>query len=102
MTKTLLDGFGEATDEVVALRAEVERLAVALGKEHTESERLRAIVEAARKARAITGSYNQHTANCQNCPCDVCEDFFDLEQDAEHELDMELQKVTPQSKEAPQ
>lgn len=24
--KTLLDGFGEATDEVVALRAEVERL----------------------------------------------------------------------------
>lgn len=76
--------------EIVTRMAEIEATNAKLVDQHEEVERLRAVAEAAKKARGITGNYNQHTAACQDCPCDVCEDFFDLEQDAELELDAVL------------
>jgi len=55
-----------------------------------EVERLRVVVTLARAASAARGNFNQHSATCQDSPCDVCEDLAELEHDAENELDMQL------------
>lgn len=58
--KTLLDGFGEATEQVVALRAEVERLradAATWGHMWDDLDLLEFRVEALRNGTAILGSH---------------------------------------------
>lgn len=62
-------------DDVLTLLAEVERL--------------QRVVVAARAARAATGNYNLHRAECGQS-CDICDGLADIELDAANELDMEL------------
>jgi hypothetical protein len=58
-----------------------------------ERDAMREVVEAAKTVRGIRGDSNQHAADCQDDPCVVCDDYDEIEQDAEHELDVALARL---------
>lgn len=77
-------------NEIERLRTELTQTTADLARTRALLEQQTKVVDAARKTRQITGNRTLHNVKCNNCPCDVCEDLYEIEEAAENDLDMEL------------